>query len=153
MTVNDMLTTNHTNPSHPTWIGLGFDQALVLPYERSRFRSQAVEILKNLKHYCPFMIKDPRLAYVGEYVCVGVFVRKWTGGCMRGWVYAWVGVYMGGWMRGWAFMPPHLNRFPHTSLTPHTHLTHTSNTPHTHLTRTSPSPSPHTHLHSGCGWS
>lgn len=74
MTVNDRLTANHTNPNHPTWIGLGFDSALVLPHERSRFRQEAVQVLKSLRHYCPFVIKDPRMAYVGEYVGMLVFL-------------------------------------------------------------------------------
>lgn len=76
MTTNDRLTVNHTNPNHPTWIGFGFDPALVLPHERSRFQQEALSILKSLRHHCPFVIKDPRLAYVGECVLHGWHTEK-----------------------------------------------------------------------------
>lgn len=52
MTLNDKLTANHTNPSHPTWIGAGFDPKLVLPEEKAYFQKTAGDIIKDLNQYC-----------------------------------------------------------------------------------------------------
>ncbi|KAI8465755.1 MAG: hypothetical protein J3K34DRAFT_77771 [Monoraphidium minutum] len=64
--LNDNLTKTHTDATHPTWIGAGFDPKLVLPEERARFKAAASEIIEDMDQYCPWLIKDPRLAYIGS---------------------------------------------------------------------------------------
>ncbi|KIY95027.1 hypothetical protein MNEG_12935 [Monoraphidium neglectum] len=54
------------DPLHPTWIGAGFDPKLVLPSEGAAFREAASSIIHDMDQYCPWLIKDPRLCFIGS---------------------------------------------------------------------------------------